>query len=564
MLAALTIRNLAVAESIDLEFAPGMTVLTGETGAGKSILVDAIGLVLGDRTDNNMIRAGSDRAEIGATFRVGELPAVQAWLEQHAIAHDGECLLRRVLVRDGRSRAFINGSPASIADLAAIGEHLLDIHGQHAHQSLTRRAYQRELLDAYGGHQALATEVAGAYRELRDLRRRLADLRHAADERVSRLDLLRFQTEELAALDLRPGEWETLEAEHRRLTHAGEARERTARLLALLYDEDGTESGLQQATRLLEELVGIDPSLGNSLQMVQSALIEIQEVAPALRQYAEAVEIDPRRLQAVEERIGTIHALARKYRVRPEELPAHLDALRLELSGLDDADEVIARLVEAETTARARYRELAARLRTAREQAARHLGREITASLQTLNMQGGRFSVRLPALALADAAAQGTERPEFHVTANPGQPEQPLSEVASGGELSRISLAIQVAAAECSQIPTLIFDEVDVGIGGGVAEIVGRLLRRIGATRQVLCVTHLPQVAAQAHQQLRVTKRQQAGETRVLVETLDTSARVEELARMLGGVKITRQTRAHAREMLTLAGEEAAFAGSSG
>ena len=399
------------------------------------------------------------------------------------------------------------------------------------------------------------------YRGLRDLRRRLADLRAAAGERASRLDLLRFQADELAALDLQSGEWEALEAEHRRLSHAGEVRERSEQLLALLYDEDGTESGLRHAADLLEELVSIDPSLQGSLQMVQSALIEIQEVAPALRQYAEAVELDPGRLQALDERISAIHALARKYRVRAEELPGRLEALRQELAGLDDVDNEIARLAEAEAEALERYRKLAARLRALREKAGRRLGREITASMQTLNMQGGRFSVRLVPLDPTEASAHGTEQPEYHVTANPGQPEHPLAEVASGGELSRISLAVQVAAAECSHIPTLIFDEVDVGIGGGVAEIVGRLLRRIGAGRQVLCVTHLPQVAAQAHRQLRVEKRQQAGKTRTFIETLDPTSRVEELARMLGGVRITRQTRAHAQEMLALAEDEAAASG---
>ena len=561
MLSALTIRNLAVVDSIDLELGTGLTALTGETGAGKSILVDAIGLVLGDRTDNGMIRSGCARAEITATFRIGGQAAVQAWLDEHAIAHDGECLLRRVLVRDGRSRAFVNGSPVTIADLGTIGEHLLDIHGQHAHQSLTRRAYQRELLDAYGGHQALAAEVGDVSRKLRGLRRRVDELRAAADERASRLDLLRFQVDELGALGLQPGEWEALEAEHRRLSHAGEVRERSERLLALLYDEGGTESGLRHATDLLGELADIDPSLQDSLQMVQSALIEIQEVAPALRHYAEAVELDPERLQALDERIGAIHALARKYRVRADELPDRLAAVHRELAGLDGLDDEIAQLAAAEAAALAEYRELATRLRARRRTAGKRLAREITASMQTLQMQGGSFSVQLAPLDAAEAGATGTEQPEFLVTANPGLPEQPLAEVASGGELSRISLAVQVAAAECSTIPTLIFDEVDAGIGGGVAEIVGRLLRRIGATRQVLCVTHLPQVAAQAHQQLRVTKTRHSGETRTLIETLDPGARVEELARMLGGVRITRQTRAHAEEMLALAAEAPATSG---
>jgi len=558
MLNALTIRNLAVVDGVDLELAGGMTALTGETGAGKSILVDALGLVLGDRTDNNMIRAGCERAEITAGFTVEDLPEAIAWLEEHEIDHDNECLLRRILVRDGRSRAFVNGTPVSIAHLAALGEHLLDIHGQHAHQSLTRRAYQRELLVTYGGHLALVEQVGSTFHQLREIRARLMALRDASDERAARLDLLRFQLSELEALRPNPGEWSELEIEHRRLSNAEALRARCENVIGLLFDdEEGAEGRLSKASGTLDDLVEMDPALRETSAMVQSALINLQEAEPALRHYADGVEMDPERLSEIDERITRIHELARKFRVEPDRLNDKLDEMRLELSALDDTDAEIESLVAREQAILKDYRRLAADLGKRRRAAGSRLGREITAAMQELNMRGGSFSVQLEPVAEDEAGAHGMERPEFHVTANPGQPEQPLADVASGGELSRISLAIQVAAAECSRIPTLIFDEVDVGIGGGVAEIVGRLLRRIAASRQVLCVTHLPQVASQAHHHLSVEKKSAKSSTSTLIHTLDEDSRIQEIARMLGGVNITKRTLEHAREMLAMAGVDA-------
>jgi DNA repair protein RecN (Recombination protein N) len=553
VLAALTIRDLAVVDSVDLEFREGMTALTGETGAGKSILVDAIGLVLGDRADSGMIRADSDRAEITASFNIGAIPDARQWLDQHAIDHDGECLLRRVLVRDGRSRAFVNGTPVTVGDLAGLGEKLLDIHGQHAHQSLTRRGHQRELLDAFGGHEPLAAEVAAAFESLADLRRRLQKLRAAADERNSRLDLLRFQIGELEALSPQADEWVALEAEHRRLSNAEVLREKSGTLAALLYDENGARDGLDRAVDLLADLATVDPALNESLEMARSALIQVQEVRPTLQDYADRVELDPARLREIDERIGLLHAAARKFRVAPEELPGHLETLRDELGTLDDADAAIAGLEAQETGLQQAFDTRAEKLSAARAKAAKKLAREITASMKTLNMSGGHFDVQLSALEAGKAGPHGAESVTFLVAANPGQAPKPLAQVASGGELSRISLAIQVATAECSRIPTLIFDEVDVGIGGGVAEIVGRLLHRVAESRQVLCVTHLPQVAAQADHHLRVDKEEKQGATRTRIRPLDADGRIQELARMLGGVRITKQTLAHAREMLSLA-----------
>jgi DNA repair protein RecN (Recombination protein N) len=553
VLAALTIRDLAVVDGVDLEFSQGMTALTGETGAGKSILVDAIGLVLGDRADNNMIRAGSDRAEITASFNIEAIPEARKWLDEHAIGHDGECLLRRVLVRDGRSRAFVNGTPVTVADLAGLGETLLDIHGQHAHQSLTRRGHQRELLDAFGGHEPLAAEVAEAFRSLAELRRRLQALRAAAEERNSRLDLLRFQIAELEALSPQADEWTSLEAEHRRFGNAEVLREKSGKLAALLYDENGAQDSLDRAVDLLADLAAVDSSLDESLEMARSALIEVQEIRSTLQDYADRVEVDPERLREIDERISLLHAAARKFRVSPGELPGHLEALRHELEELDDTDATIAGLEAREAELKQVFDTCAEKLTAARKKAARKLAREITASMQTLNMSGGHFDVALAALEADKAGPQGAESVTFLVTANRGQTPKPLAQVASGGELSRISLAIQVATAQCSQIPTLIFDEVDVGIGGGVAEIVGRLLHRVAGSRQVLCVTHLPPVAAQADHHLRVDKEEIRGSTRTSIRPLDADGRIQELARMLGGVRITKQTLAHAREMLSLA-----------
>lgn len=553
MLAALTIHNLAVVDSVDLEFKDGMTALTGETGAGKSILVDAIGLVLGDRADNGMIRAGCDRAEITATFDISTLPETRAWLEDRSIQHEGECLIRRVLVRDGRSRAFVNGTPCSINDLSTLANGILDIHGQHAHQSLTRRGHQRELLDAYGGHQALAEEVATAADEITALNRRINDLQSAEAERAGRLDLLRFQVSELEELNLQADEWENLETEYTRLTNATDLKEQTETLLVLLYGDNSAQVQLDRAADILTGLEAMDPNLRDSLEMAQNALIQVNEIKPALRAYAEQVEMDPARLRELDERIGQLHATARKYRVAPATLPDRLAELQDELSGLEGTDKTVEHLTAEKDSLRSGYDKLAARLRKARRKTAKRLAEEVTQSMKTLNMPGGHFDVKLMPAESDEVSPHGTEGIEFHVTANPGQPAQPLAQVASGGELSRISLAIQVAAAECSQTPTLIFDEVDVGIGGGVAEIVGRLLQRVGRSRQVLCVTHLPQVAAQANHHLRVEKEEKRSSTSTHILTLDEDARIAELARMLGGVKITKQTMAHAREMLSLA-----------
>ena len=560
MLTHMLIQDLAIVSRLELDCTRGLTALTGETGAGKSILIDALGIALGDKADAAAIRAGRDRAEVVASFDLAHCPAAAAWLADQALDDDGECIVRRLLAREGRSRAFVNGRPAGTTQLRELGDLLVDIHGQHAHQSLLRPNDQRVLLDAYGGHADLAAAVATAFREYRALDRRLTELAGAAAERTERLDLLRFQVDELAALNLKADELATLDQEQRRLSNLGRLQETTARVLQLLAEsEPAIEDQLRTAGVEVAELEAIDPALAEPRELLETAAIHAHEAAISLRHYQDGLDLDPAALALVESRLAQVHDLARKYRCFAAQLPELLDARRAELAGLEHADQTLDELRVQRDAAWAGFNTQAGRLTEARRGAAVRLDETVTLAMQQLGMTGGRFAVRLEPLAADGAGAGGLERIEFLVSANPGQPLQPLARVASGGELSRISLAIQVATAEVGSVPTLVFDEVDVGIGGGVAEIVGRLLRRLGAARQVLCVTHLPQVAAQAHQQLRVSKDTIDGETHTRIEPLAPAIRIEEIARMLGGTEITQRTRDHASEMLDLAKDQPAL-----
>ena len=554
MLIQIHIKNLAIVAALELEFGPGMTVLTGETGAGKSILIDALGLSLGERADNAMIRPGSDRAEITASFDLTALPEIREWLQEHALDDGQECILRRVLAREGRSRSFINGSPAPLPLVQQLGEMLVDIHGQHAHQSLLRRNAQRQLLDGYAGHQSLVARVAELYRRYRGSRTRLEELTRAARDRAAKLDLLRYQVTELETLRLSPQELEELDRDHLRLSNAGRLQESCMALVDDLYDREASvHSRLEQAVVELDRLLEADPELSEFRELLESAAIQVQEASTGLRAHLSSLELDPALLQQVEERLGEIHDLARKYRVRPEELTGLAEQLREELEQLEKDDVRLEQLTGEAERLRREYLEGARELGSRRADKAEELARDVTEAMQTLGMPHGRFSVLLSALAEEQAGAGGLEEVEFLVSANPGQPLQPLAKVASGGELSRISLAIQVITAKCGSIPTLIFDEVDVGIGGRVAEIVGQLLRRLGGDRQVLCVTHLPQVAAQGHRHLQVTKHSTRDQTLTLIAALHGGERVAEIARMLGGIQITEQTLEHAREMIAYA-----------
>ncbi len=553
MLTQITVQDLVIVSRLELELMSGMTALTGETGAGKSILIDALGLTLGDKADASLIRGDCERAEISVGFDVTNNPPAQAWLAEQAFEDDNDCLIRRVLVRGGRARAFINGRAASSAQLRELGERLVDIHGQHAHQSLLRPAAQRSLLDAYADHQPLSATVAERYRHYRELDQRWNRLNAARTERQERLELLRFQLEELDALALGEQELEELDAEQRRLANQGQLQATAATLVDRLYEgEQSLRDGLGQASADLASLSGIDPRLDETRELIDGATVQLEEAAANLRHYLDSLEMDPGRLGVVEQRIGQIQDLARKYRITPEQLIALTTERRTELERLEQADQSLDALLAERDQARAALLDRAEALSASRVEAATRLSQTVSSAMQELGMAGGQFQVEVTVGGADAISSQGLDSIAFLVSANPGQPLQPLAKVASGGELSRISLAIQVATAEVGGIPTLVFDEVDVGIGGGVAEIVGRLLRRLGERRQVLCVTHLAQVAAQAHQHLRVKKFAKEAQTFTEIRPLDAEQRIDEVARMLGGTEITATTRAHAAEMLRL------------
>jgi len=551
MLNHIHIRDLAIVTSIEVELGNGMTALTGETGAGKSILIDALGLTLGDRADSGMIRESCERAEISSQFDLSDNPQALAWLKENGLDHGNECILRRLLVRNGSSRAYINGSPVPLKSLQELAERLIDIHGQHAHQLLLKPAYQQILLDRHAGLEALVQETTQAHHNWKCCQKELEALERASEERESRLELLRFQLDELRQLDLKPGEFEALEQEHQLLSNAGRLQASCARLGQELYEaEQSAHDRLTHALSELQELSGLDPELAQAAELLEGATIQLQEAATRIRRFGEGVELDPRRLQWLEQRIGDLFDCARKYRCQPSELVDKQQGLEQQLELLEQGDIQLQELRQQQEQLKQAYHKLAHTLRQKRISDAARLEQQVNATLGSLGMSGARLQVAVEPLAEGRTTPQGTDRVELRVSTNPGQTPQPLARIASGGELSRISLAIQIATLECTRVPSLIFDEVDVGIGGGVAEIVGRLLRQIGERHQVLCVTHLPQVASQAHHHIQVSKQADGKGTRISVQPLNETARVEEIARMLGGVKITGQSLAHAREML--------------
>ncbi len=554
MLTHLQIRNFALVESLELDLQQGMSVLSGETGAGKSILLDALGLTLGDRADSAVVRHGCERAEIAASFNTDATPAVTAWLQEHDLDMDGECILRRTINAEGRSRAFINGQPAPLQMLRELGEQLVDIHGQHAHQSLLKRDEQRRLLDAYAGHGKLLEQLADHYRRWQQLQQEYQELARLAGERDSRLELLRYQVVELEALQLQQGELEQLDEELGKLANVSRLQQGAQGAAALLYenDEAALAPQLERMLRELQALQALDTGLGPATELLEGAAIQAREAATELRHYIDGLESDPQRLHEVEQRLGVIHDLARKHHSEPDELPQLLEHLQQELVELERAGSRLNGLQAEIDSALADYQKTAGKLSDGRKRAAKKLSQLIAENMQQLGMGGGRFDISLKPIDEV-AALHGQETVEFQVSANPGQPLRPLSKVASGGELSRISLSIQVIAAGKGGIPTLIFDEVDVGVGGGVAEMVGRQLRRLGSERQVLCVTHQPQVAAQGHHHFHISKSTAKGSTRTSVVAIDGEQRVEEVARMSGGIDITEQTLSHAREMLAAA-----------
>ncbi len=562
MLTHLQVRDFAIIDAVEVELRSGLTVLTGETGAGKSILVDALQLLAGGRAGADVVRHGSDRAEVSATFELARGGAsLRELLDEQGIDSDGELVVRRVVNREGKSRCWLNGQQVPLQVLREAAEWLVDIHGQHEFQSLARPAAQRALLDAYASASTLAAEVADAHRARVAVSARLESLLEAQRQRDERLDLLRHQADELARLDLQPGEADELAAERQRLLHAGRLGEAARTAQALLYeaDEGAAQQSVGRALAVLRATASLDAGLAAVVPVVDEALIRINEASRELGRYLDSLEADPARQEQVEQRLSAIESLARKHRVSAAALPARAEELHAELERLATLDHEAAALRTESAAAVARWRDLASRLSAARSTAARDLSAEITARMQSLGMAGGRFEVVVQPRQGEETAAAGLDDIEFLVTANPGQPPRPVGRVASGGELSRLSLAVQVTSAareradSSGSMRCMVFDEVDSGVGGAVAEIVGRELAALAASAQVLCVTHLPQVAAQGQHHLRVAKRSRQGSTHTQVSELDATGRIEEIARMLGGVDVTGKAREHAAEMLDAA-----------
>ena len=554
MLSHLTIRSLAVIDHLELDCEGGMTSLTGETGAGKSILVDALGLLLGARADADMIRAGADRAEVCGVFETSSNGAAREWLAEHQLEDgSGECFVRRVLGPGGRSRAFVNQRPMPAHLLRDLGERLVDIQGQHMHHQLLRRERQRTVVDDFGGHHEVLEKVADAAGRWRALHAELTQIAADGADDASRLDFLRFQLRELESLGLEPDEPEGLAAEHRRLANAESIVDGYRGALDRLDgDHDHSVSSILTAARRdLDAAERHDPQAGEVVELIETAAINVAEASAALRTVAESPDLDPERLARVERRLADIHDLARKHRVSANDLPGHAERLRERVTGLESSEERAGAIERELANAENTYRSRCAELTTARGKAARSLAGQVTAGMRELGMPGGSLTVDVRGLDTAVPSPNGADQVEFVVSTGPGQPPRPLSKVASGGELSRISLAIQVSSARGAAVPTLVFDEADVGIGGRVAEIVGRQLRTLGASCQILCVTHLAQVACRGHRQVVIRKSVGAdGTPSVDVVPVRGDERIAEIARMLGGEKITSKTIAHAREML--------------
>lgn len=552
MLKHLSIKDFVIVDRIELDFMPGFTVLTGETGAGKSILIDAVTLALGERGDASQVRQGCERAEINVTFDIECLPELRQWLDENDLQGDADsCLMRRIIETSGRSRSYINGHAVTLQQLRAAGEFLVAIHSQHAHQALLQKDAQRELLDAFAGCADLARTVGLAYQHWQDRNRQRIALEQRAAESQEKREQLEWQLQELTALNFSLPEWQTLQADHGRLSHLAALMAAADTAVEVLSEnEQAALAQINGVNNQLQNLLEYDNELKAITDLLDAAQIQLQESVYELKHYRQRLDLDPQALQEIEQRLSAIHTAARKFRVLPEQLPSLLETIAQQLSLLgSDAD--IGHLQALEAAAHADYLQQAQALSVARQKASEALSQQVSVAMQTIAMAGGEFSVAL--IPVEQGTAHGLEQIEFQVAAHKGLPLRPLVKVASGGELSRISLAIQVITSKVGTVPTLIFDEVDVGIGGKVAEIVGHLLKKLGRERQVLCITHLPQVAATGDHQWQVEKSAGQAAHQAVISTitiLDQQQRVEEIARMLGGVNITETTRQHAAEML--------------
>ena len=557
MLSLITVRNYAVIDEVDVEFQPGMSVLTGETGAGKSILVDALGLALGDRADAGAVRTGCREARISVLFECPQGHPALNWLTERGLDQDRTCVLRRIVSAKGRSRAFVNNQPATLQDLRSVGSRLVNIHGQGAHQALMQAQAQRGIVDHHGNHLELARQVAAAFGAWRSCQEEYEAQRQRGADRASEIELLSFQVRELENLDYQDGELDTLQEERSRLANVDRLAGSVESALSGLFERDhgSAQELIAQAQRELSDARHLDPSLGDAADLLSEAEIQVQEAVRGLASYRDRLEPDPQRLDWVESRLATIRSLALRHGVEEAELGTVLATLRSRIAAHGNAAESLEAARQRVRQSRDAYFKAAEDLSSARLQSAASLGESVGAQMAVLGLPKGRFRANIRRKPNDRADASGLDRIEFQVSLNPGQAFGPLSRVASGGELSRISLALEVVAAGATTIPTLVFDEVDSGIGGGVAEIVGRRLADIATHRQVLCVTHLAQVASQGRQHYRVLKQSGEQSTQTDVRSLSEEERVEELARMLGGVEITARTRAHAEEMIERAGD---------
>lgn len=551
MLLHLSIKNYAIVEHLDLELASGMTVITGETGAGKSIMLDALGLALGDRCDSSVIRQGADKADILASFELTNIPEAKQWLAEHDLASDDLCILRRVINQDGRSRGYINGTPCPLAHLKLLGELLIDIHSQHEHQSLLKLETHRHLLDDYAASRALAEQVKQLAQRWKQSQLQLQRLSSNSEEQRAKQQLLSYQLEELEKLALADNEIEQLEAEQRNLSQADSILSACQQVLDTCSGDEGNVlSALNVSVRRLTSFKQPVEGLTEATSLLSNAQIQLEEAIAEISRFMDHFDMDPLRQQQVEERLDVIYSLARKHHVQPNELAELTLRLQGELTNIEAGDEKLAELATNLTLLANDYQQAAEKLSSQRKKAAVKLAKAVEQEMQSLGMPGGKFTIELKPISSTEPQLNGLEVVEFLVSGNPGQPVRALNKVASGGELSRISLAIQVITAQTSRVPTLVFDEVDVGIGGPTAEIVGRLLRKLGEKGQVITVTHLPQVAAQGHQHLYVHKERTKNSTQTAVSALDKAQRIEELARMLGGVDLTKESLAHAEKIL--------------
>jgi len=552
MLMRLTVRHLAVVEDLSLQFKLGMTSLTGETGAGKSMLVDALSLVLGDRADSNMVRQGCDRAEIEAEFDIQQNLPLQHWLKAEELDDELMCQLRRTISKDGRSKAYINGRLVPLTQLKAVSELSIDIHGQHAHQSLLRSETQRELVDTVADNKTLLKQLRQAYKHWQETQQQLADLRQQAEQNTARLELLAYQVEELSAHDLSLSAIEALLRQQQQLANAAALMQSCESALHHIFDVEQVAAYdvIGHAVKAFEKLQDIEPKFTPIVETLNSALINLDESGSDIRHYLESSELDPAQLDEVETRLAQLQDLARKHHVEIEDLPALFLRLSDEYASLSQTGQNLSALEETLRNAHKTCSDLALDIRQRRQAVIPTLSAQITASIQQLAMPNGKVTFAIEPYESEHFTEHGADHIKLLVTTNPGQPVGELAKIASGGELARISLAIQVVTAGKRTVPTLIFDEVDVGIGGGVAEIVGQHLRLLATSQQVICITHLPQVASQAHQQLQVTKNFSADSTYIEIQELSRQQRIEEIARMLGGMQLTEKTRLHAEEML--------------